>query len=182
MVSLIMAVWPIELSQGRNMPRTFLARVVKLAIVVLLCQYFVCAQTYSESVFYNFCSRADCTDGFSSGGSLIQAADGNYYGMTAYGGNVANSLCNQNQGYSVSGCGTIFRIKPNGEFTTLYSFCSQANCADGAYPFAGLVQGGDGNLYGMTLEGGGIMPAGADFWMRNRVSHYTIGRVYIVDQ
>ena len=38
-------------------------------------------------------------------------------------------------------------------FTSLYSFCTQLNCPDGYTPFAGLVQGTDGNLYGSTSEG-----------------------------
>src|SRR6202041_2858276 len=50
--------------------------------------------------------------------------------------------------------GTVFKITPAGSLTTLYSFCSQANCADGATPYAGLVQGSDGNFYGTTLVGG----------------------------
>ena len=37
--------------------------------------------------------------------------------------------------------------------TTLYSFCSQTNCADGATPNA-VVQGTDGNFYGTTYVGG----------------------------
>ena len=52
------------------------------------------------------------------------------------------------------GCGTIFKITLQGALTTLYSFCSQPNCADGYDPMAGLVQGTDGKLYGTTYSGG----------------------------
>jgi uncharacterized repeat protein (TIGR03803 family) len=75
---------------------------------------------------------------------LIQGTDGNFYGTTAYGG--ANC--------SPSGCGTVFKITPEGTLTTLYSFCVQEYCSDGAYPYAGLVQSPDGNFYGTTSEGG----------------------------
>ncbi len=76
--------------------------------------------------------------------ALIQATDGNFYGVTASGG--ASVAC-------AKGCGTIFRITPGGTLTTLYSFCSQANCADGNGS-AGLIQGADGNFYGTTGTGG----------------------------
>jgi uncharacterized repeat protein (TIGR03803 family) len=76
---------------------------------------------------------------------VIQATDGNFYGTTYEGG-----VNCKTQG----GCGTAFRITPNGKLTTLYSFCSQPNCADGSYPDATLIQASDGNLYGTVGNGG----------------------------
>lgn len=34
----------------------------------------------------------------------------------------------------------------------LHSFCSATNCADGAYPYAGLIFDSAGNLYGTTAD------------------------------
>ena len=89
----------------------------------------------------------DNTDGYEPFyGGLVQASDGNFYGTTTQGGAYSSPYC--------SGCGTVFRITPSGTLTTLYSFCSQPNCVDGAFPQAGLVQGSDGNFYGTTFGGG----------------------------
>lgn len=71
---------------------------------------------------------------------LIQGTDGNFYGTTFLDG--------------VNGGGTVFRITSAGKLTTLYSFCAETECADGANPYAGLVQGTDGNFYGTTYSGG----------------------------
>ena len=49
--------------------------------------------------------------------------------------------------------GTIFKITPQGTLTTLYDFCSQNSCSDGAYPNA-LVQASNGDFYGTTAGGG----------------------------
>ena len=70
---------------------------------------------------------------------LIQATDGTLYGTTGYGG--------------AAGQGTIFKITPSGSMSTLYSFCSLANCADGEAA-SSLLPGPDGNLYGTTAYGG----------------------------
>ncbi len=77
--------------------------------------------------------------------ALIQANDGNFYGTTGGGGvNCAGS----------GGCGTVFKITPQGALTTLYSFCAQIGCEDGSNPYSALVQGSDGNFYGTTYGGG----------------------------
>lgn len=77
---------------------------------------------------------------------VIQATDGNFYGTTKWGG---SNLADCGNGLQV-GCGTVFKITPDGAFTSLYSFCSQPNCSDGYWPYATLVQGTDGDLYGTT--------------------------------
>lgn len=81
--------------------------------------------------------------------TLVQGPDGNFYGTAAYGGNTACSI-----GPAV-GCGTVFKLTPSGRLTTLYAFCAQPNCNDGANPYAGLVLATDGNFYGTTYYGGG---------------------------
>lgn len=56
------------------------------------------------------------------------------------------------------GNGTIFRLAPDGTFTTLHVFAdddTQANNpAEGKQPLSGLLQASDGNLYGVTSAGG----------------------------
>lgn len=96
------------------------------------------------TTLYNFCTLANCSDGANPSAALIQATDGNFYGATQNGG-----LPN-----CTGGCGTLFRITPNGTLTTLYSFCSQASCVDGFSPQAALLQATDGNFYGLTFGGG----------------------------
>lgn len=83
---------------------------------------------------YNFTGGLE---GYYPTAPLIQAADGNFYGATSYGGS-----------YDF---GTVFRIGANGRLTNIYSFRGGTN---GMYPRAVLVQGSDGNFYGTTEEGG----------------------------
>ena len=93
------------------------------------------------SIVHTFCAQGTpCSDGFFPLGTLLQASDGNLYG-TAQAGGAHNA-------------GTFFKINASGKFTTLYNFCSQANCADGSTPISGVLQASDGNFYGVTAYGG----------------------------
>jgi uncharacterized repeat protein (TIGR03803 family) len=101
------------------------------------------------TTFYKFCrgGKLPCPDGMTPNGALIQASDGNFYGTTMQGGPNNGPNCQY-------GCGTVFRITPEGKLTTLYSFCALANCADGASPEGALLQASNGKLYGETGIGG----------------------------
>ncbi len=64
------------------------------------------------TTLYSFCSQSGCTDGLEPEAVLVQGTDGNFYGTTIFGG--------------TNGEGTVFKITPGGQLTTLYSFCSQS--------------------------------------------------------
>lgn len=91
------------------------------------------------TVLYNFCAQADCADGSAPRAPLLQAANGNLYGTTSQGG--------------VNNGGTVFEITPTGTLTTIYNFCSVADCADGSSPDAALIQATNGDFYGTTASG-----------------------------
>jgi uncharacterized repeat protein (TIGR03803 family) len=109
----------------------------RACVVILLCATttIACpAQTFTTLVNFDF----------SNGGqpfltSLVQGTDGNLYGTTPVGG-------------SNGPFGTVFRITPEGDLTTLHSF--DGSPTEGAFSTAGLVLTPDGNFYGTTEEGG----------------------------
>jgi uncharacterized repeat protein (TIGR03803 family) len=94
-------------------------------------------------------------DGLAPTAALVQGSDGNFYGTTEYNANPIVPV----------GCGTVFKITPNGALTTLYAFGTVTDAKgvplDGAGPSA-LVQGSDGKFYG-TTSGGGTYGAGTVF-------------------
>ena len=107
---------------------------------------------WTQKVLHNF-SNAGTHDGVYPNASLIFDAAGNLYGTTTVGGAYDE--------------GTVFELTPvtGGGWmeTLLYSFCPQ-NCTDGAYPRAGLIFDGAGNLYGTTTLGGAYsFPSGTVF-------------------
>ncbi len=120
------------------------------------------------TTLYNFCSEVNCADGASPKAGLVLGTDGNFYGTTFIGG--ANVSCSSGQG-----CGTIFKIAA-GELTTLYSFCSQANCDDGETPLTGLLQGTNGSFYGTTRAGGAGFGGGTIFSLSVGLSPFVVTR------
>lgn len=87
-------------------------------------------------------------DGMSPTGALVAGVDGYFYGTASGGG--------------ANGNGTVFRVRFDGtDFQTLFVFpVLVANSAglptnvEGASPVAGMIDGGDGRLYGITNLGG----------------------------
>jgi uncharacterized repeat protein (TIGR03803 family) len=81
-------------------------------------------------------------------GGLIEADDGNFYGVTSSGG--VNHCFQVPQ--AGGNCGTVFKMTPSGTITILYSFGEAPS--DGVTPMAPLLQASDGNFYGTTINGG----------------------------
>ena len=100
---------------------------------------FKLAPDGTETVLYAF---AGGSDGTSPDSSLTADERGNLYGTTLYGGNTAD--CSGN------GCGTVFKLAPDGTKTILHAFAG----SDGAQPNASFVAGRRGELISTTYNGG----------------------------
>jgi uncharacterized repeat protein (TIGR03803 family) len=92
----------------------------------------------TETVLHQF---AGGSDGFAPYGGVIVDKQGDLYGTTVGGG----------AGCPPAGCGTVFKLAPDGTVTILYAF---AGGSDGGDPFAGLFAGKHGDFYGTTELGG----------------------------
>ncbi len=79
----------------------------------------------------------DGADGDEPVAGLVQGSNGKLYGTAFQGG--------------ANGYGSVFEMTSGGTLTPLYGFTGEN---DGAYPYAGVIQGRDGNIYGTTLEAG----------------------------
>jgi uncharacterized repeat protein (TIGR03803 family) len=110
------------------------ARLFSILLLSLVTVSFASAQNFTNLLSFQGINGANPYS------AMVQGYDGNFYGTTLKGGTFDS--------------GTVFRVTPQGALTTLYSFCTNPSCFDGAYPFASLFQASDGNLYGTTQEGG----------------------------
>ncbi len=100
--------------------------------------------TGKETVLYSFTIGAD---GSSPDAGLVRDAQGNLYGTTPTGGDLA----------CLYGCGTVFKVDTTGKETVLYSFTGKQALGDGANPSADLVPDAQGNLYGTTSSRGAYL-------------------------
>ena len=94
----------------------------------------------AEKTLYTFTNG---TDGAYPFAGLTHDQRGNIYGAASSGG--------------AGGQGTIFKVTPDGTFAVLHAF---AGGNDGASPLAAPVLDNDGNLYGITEQGGGSCNCG----------------------
>lgn len=90
-------------------------------------------------------------DGAIPRGPLFQALDGWIYGTTESGGINQADWCYAGKFYNQSGCGTLFRFSTTGTFQKVHDFYSAADGYQSS-PNTGVVQGADGNLYGMAVQ------------------------------
>lgn len=101
-------------------------------------------RTYANIVLHKFCVSSGCPDGDSPRDGLVFDGAGDLIGTTQRGG-------------THDGNGVLFKVVPNGansQETVLYDFCAQANCADGNWPMGNIAVAPNGDLYGVTTNGG----------------------------
>ncbi len=120
--------------------RNWISRMRWAAASAVLLLAVITIQPAQAQIFSTIASFLDTNGSSPYYGSLVQATDGYLYGTTSAGGD--------------NGEGVVFRISEGGAITKLYNLCSQSNCTDGSFPYAGLIQATDGNLYGTTYSGG----------------------------
>jgi uncharacterized repeat protein (TIGR03803 family) len=109
---------------------------------------FKIAPDGTESVLYAF--KGAYGDGNKDGdqplGGVIRDGAGNLYGTTWLGGGLT---CLGDQ----DGCGTVFKVAPDGTETILHAF---AGGADGTYPRTPLLLNNVGGVWGTTVQGGRV--------------------------
>jgi uncharacterized repeat protein (TIGR03803 family) len=118
------------------------------------------------SVLRSFTGRNG--DGSIPFGGLIKGSDGVLYGTTAYGGNITSGM--------VTNSGTVFKLQVDGGgFSVLHNFTGVGG--DGKYPFAPLIEGSDGALYGVTAYGG-VANFGTVFKLNKNGTGYVVLRSF----
>jgi uncharacterized repeat protein (TIGR03803 family) len=137
----------------------------RFCLAVILMESFLTGLAHAQltqlyAFQYNAGTTSNYPDGETPYAELIQGADGNYYTTTFAGGSGA---CTDGVQGLTQGCGAVVKITPGGVLSVLYSFpfdSGSNTTPNGMFPVAGLVQGPDGNFYGVASGGGS---SGTDF-------------------
>jgi uncharacterized repeat protein (TIGR03803 family) len=128
-----------------------------LTVLLIIAMPALPAQAQLSELYafqYNSATTSNYPDGAIPMAELIEGADGNYYTTTNIGG---AGTCPGEVEDQIPGCGAVVKITPAGVLSVLFSFpydTSTNTAPDGWFPQAGLVQGKDGNFYGVASEGG----------------------------
>ncbi|MBK7599647.1 MAG: hypothetical protein IPJ07_14445 [Acidobacteria bacterium] len=101
---------------------------IRLTVAVGMCVFVCCGIANAQLTTLHSFNVVE--DGFNPTSPLIQASDGNFYGVNAY---------------------CIFKMAPDGTFTVMRALDFSI---DGWWPRGALIQATDGNLYGTTYGGG----------------------------
>ncbi len=126
----------------------------------------------NETVLHAFTGGADGRNPQAAGLALDTA--GNLYGITVTGG---SGNCHYADGEV--GCGTVFKITPEGTKSVLYSF---QGGTDGISPSGTLALDASGNLYGTTSGGGEVQNDGIVFKIDSHGNETILHRFNILDQ
>jgi uncharacterized repeat protein (TIGR03803 family) len=92
-------------------------------------------------------------NGYSPSGPLIQASDGALYGTTRLGGLQMDG----------PGEGVVYKVTVDGNYSQIHLFEESL----GAFPIGGVIQGNDGNLYGVAESGGPLTDGGVVYRLSN---------------
>lgn len=104
-------------------------------------------QTQPVKTLYSFSvTNFNSVDGREPEDALVEAPDGNFYGVTRSGGFEPGSVSDAD--------GVVFRVSRDGAYTRMYSFYYRGAALHGTEPVGGLIMGADCNLYGTTRYGG----------------------------
>ncbi len=129
--------------------------------LVLVFPIHVTAQAPTFTILYSFTGGADGAQPYAP---LIHDKDGNLYGTTTVGGDVAQCV-----GLPYKGCGVIFKLDEVGKLTALHTFTE----SEGSAPAGRLLRNGMGIIYG-TAGGGGPFSSGSVFKLDTNTGKFTV--------
>lgn len=121
-----------------------LVRSLLVCVLMVIASAILQGQTYN--ILFNFNQGQAGSEPIAG---VTLDAGGNLYGTTTFGGSMAGQCLNR------SGCGAVYKLVHRGSGWTMMPLYMFQDGQDGADPWARVVFGPDGSLYGTTYSGGG---------------------------